>query len=206
MGTKLKLFHGSLGLAAAQRRFILRALAVGAACSGLALTYGATEHAAAKRIATQTFAVHAARGVSAKWLRRSEQAIEKQSLTVRAHWHTPLVDFGRDGWPIYVRRARDSGKPGWHDVRDGRPYAVVATRTWALPAGIFDHEVLEMLVDPYLRRFVRGKLAEICDRVVGHRYTAGNGAVLVDWVYPSYFRDVKAGPWDYLRLLTGGAR
>jgi hypothetical protein len=184
------------------------ATAVVAAFGSLGLAPGPAERAAAvSGNPTQTFTVRLAPGVPAPWLPRSERAIELQSRSVRMLWGTPLVHFGAGGWLVHVRRGRYSDKPpGWHGVRRGRPYAVVETGTWAPTAGIFNHEILEMLVDPYGRHRIHGQLAEICDPVVGQRYRGSNGAVLVDWVYPTYFDRSATGPWDYLRLLAGGAR
>lgn len=197
---------GLFGTVAA-RRFSKCVLSLSAACLLLAFFQGSAEPAAALNVPTQAFTVYVAPGVSASWLRRSEQALEEQSETVRASWGTPLIRFGPGGWPVYVRSDRPGqGEPGWHGVEKGDPYAVVETGTWAPAAGIFDHEVLETLVDPYLQRFIDGALVEICDPVVGHRYRASNGALLVDWVYPAYFHNALAGPWDYLGVLAGAKR
>jgi hypothetical protein len=206
MRTELKRLDASLRGAAVHRGFITRALAIAAACSAFVLPSSTSERANAQSNTNQTFTIHVAPGVSVPWLRRSEKAIGQQSLTVRARWGTPLVRFGSGGWTVFIHRGRYSDNPpGWHGVHDGHPYAVVETGTWAPAAGIFDHELLEMLVDPYARHVIRGRRAEICDPVLGHRYPASDGGLLVDWVYPAYFRGSKVGPWDYLRLLTSGA-
>lgn len=183
-----------------------RVIPIAAASSMLGFVLGAGQPALATNVPTQKFTVHVAADVSAPWLDRSEQAIESQSQIVRERWDTPLVRFGSGGWPVYLRSSDNpDGRAGWHGAANGHPYAVVETNAPEPAAAIFDHEVLETLVDPYGKRFIDGRLAEICDPVVGHRYRASNGALLVDWVYPSYFRDSAAGPWDYLHVLTGGA-
>jgi hypothetical protein len=138
-------------------------------------------------------------------LRWAEAAIVHQVNTqVRPVWHTPQIRFCSWGWPIYIKKytglVSDSKNPnlrhivGYHLDNGWRPFAVAFVSKYVSWHRALDHEVLEMLVDPWGRRFINGVLAEICDAVEHHSYFVW-GRRLADWVKPSWFAK-KAKDYD----------
>lgn len=107
-------------------------------------------------------------------------------------------------WPIIIRD--ESDVRGAHQDRLNQPFAIVRTRDNDVPLSC-SHELLEMLVDPYLNRLVTSLslrvnskgdhfpveyLVEICDPCGGFQFGYPvNGLVLCDFVTPRYFDDTQ---------------
>jgi hypothetical protein len=99
---------------------------------------------------------------------------------------------------------------GYHDVKDGVPYAVVSRDDWQTT---LTHEVWEMLVNPYIERsaIVKGKRSsrkyalETADPVEGDQFAyqresaSGVAVSISDFVTPAWFRRGSRGPWDFTR-------
>lgn len=95
---------------------------------------------------------------------------------------------------------------GYHDLTPtGLPLAKVFVQTTkddgAQPSVCFDHEVMEMLVDPYIQLAAMstdGKLYsyEVADAVEDDAcgYKAANGVLLSDFVTPAWFSDMALWP------------
>ncbi len=103
-----------------------------------------------------------------------------------------------DYWKVVLRDDIDEpGLVGVHKTVSGQPIGLVQFHSeWPLVAS---HEVLEMLVNPYGERVVRGRsphpdqedadfLLEICDpcRSINHAYEV-DGFMLSDFCLPAYF-------------------
>jgi hypothetical protein len=173
-------------------------------------------------VPTQTFTIVNENGVSAQAIRVEEQAIVEQSTVIREHWHTPLVRFGVGGWKIYLVRYGSQlgqyipvGAAGVHLVTPGKfvcsqlslscwtgatPFAIIGYPGRGWMPGTVDHEIIEMLVDPYADRYINGHLVEPCDPVEVNGYGSAN-VDLSDFVYPRYYTSGSSGPWDYLDIL-----
>jgi hypothetical protein len=141
------------------------------------------------------------------YLRRVEAAaLHVANDELRPTWNTPTVSFTSTGWTITLD-PRDSGAAGgYHDVRHGRPRAVVllghtSRASWT---DAFTHELLEMVVDPYTDRIYQqspghyGNI-EVCDPVVLVR-RAYHGVAIPDFVLPAWY-SIGSGPWDYAHAL-----
>jgi hypothetical protein len=128
-----------------------------------------------------------------KW---AEAAIMQQvNSTVWSVWGTPKIRFCNWGWPVYLKKGPGPKMTGDNPIHarvigyhwyTWRPYAVIYVSKDAPWIGVFDHEVLEMLVDRRGRHFINGIQVEICDPAEGHRYHVW-GRRLVDWVTPDWF-------------------
>jgi hypothetical protein len=130
-------------------------------------------------------------------------------------------------WTITLTDQGDqAGALGYHDVchKDGHgvPCGFVYAQT-TLDAGdavsvTLDHELLEMLADPYTTSFEKvGKrfyIREVCDAPESDAYAysePGSNVLLSDFVTPFFFRPGHVGPYDYrgavsrpLEILPGG--
>lgn len=103
-------------------------------------------------------------------------------------------------WPILVRGDARLHVDGYHGVRRGRPFAIVAlNKRWTVTCS---HEMIEMLVNPFRRRRVPGPapiagrgeveyLVEICSPCQG----VGGGSLT--------WREVRSGCWWQLERQTG---
>lgn len=109
-----------------------------------------------------------------------------------------IEDVPDDAWPLSLVRATGLGPAvaGYHQVRDGRPFGEVSYRNlgWSVVAS---HQCLEMLVDPYVDRFIPGPsprpdgfasefLVEICDPCQATPYHV-EGVAVSDFVTPAYY-------------------
>jgi hypothetical protein len=116
-------------------------------------------------------------------------------------WQIRLVDDIEECWIC----------AGYHDMKDGVPFAVVSTLDdWELT---FSHELWELLVNPYTDRTAMLKVKkkarvyalETADPVEGNdaAYTrqssAGHAVTISDFVTPAWFRRGSKGPWDFTR-------
>lgn len=107
-------------------------------------------------------------------------------------------------WNVIILDHSDQqGALGWHDDESGTPipYAEVfasdAQQDGAEVSEVVSHEMLEMLVDPFvdpmppktkLRPGTTDRyIVEVCDPVQGNGYDAGNGLKVADFVYPSWY-------------------
>jgi hypothetical protein len=137
----------------------------------------------------------------------------------------PSLPIPHDGWRIVVMNAcggATSLDPGhlWWDTRYSffRPHAWVfynGTESWIHAAS---HECLEMLANPFLKRFVRGPApvapfeevlysVEVCDPCpiadISYRI---NDKVVADFVRPEYFDQSNAGKpnvkYSFLKTVT----
>lgn len=133
-------------------------------------------------------------------------------------------------WRITLTDELDiAGALGYHDVcqQDGQGYpcGFVGVQTSlddnADPISVLDHELLEILADPYASTFVKvGRrlyIQEVCDspEAEAFSYTRpgldGSPVTLSDFVTPFFFRPGHAGPYDFkghiskpLQVLPGG--
>jgi len=133
---------------------------------------------------------------------------------VKAHAHAAPP------WPMVVMDHSSAGL-GVHLDTHGHPYAEVsATSDWSVTAS---HELLEMLIDPYGRKFKTGPsvdptddgqivryLVEVGDPVEAISYEI-DGVRVSDFVTPDWYDVHAAGPWSYtgsadraLHVLDGG--
>ena len=102
---------------------------------------------------------------------------------------------------------------GYHDIQDGAPHAQVGVDgDWPIA---FDHELKEMLADPFTNRGMlisprRGArrqwyALEVCDPVEADALAysrpsaSGKPIHLSDFVLESWFRRGSRGPWDFTR-------
>ena len=151
-------------------------------------------------------------------LERVERAVAEQSLVVRRYWQTPCIRFGPGGWPLTIvpKMPAIPGEPagvaGVHgygpagDIGTAGPWLLAETYGASAEAWSenFSHEVIEVIVDPNVNRYIDGTLVEPCDPVEDQPgYQAANGIWLSDFVFPAWFVSGSRGPWDYLRLTRG---
>jgi hypothetical protein len=136
---------------------------------------------------------------------------------------TATIDAGGNGWPVTIVDYPGPNDPadalGYHSMDQyGNPYALVFAQL-AIDHGVawesvLDHEVLEMLADPYVdnNAFVeasqgQGKAGwlifeEVCDPCESATYYGAiNGSVLSDFVFPQWYNPAYVGKVDYLGLL-----
>lgn len=143
-------------------------------------------------------------------------------------WQTyGVVYAGRDlagapdhAWKIVVRDQpgpQDQGFLGEHDttaggnVPRGMVFAQFSEQHGSPWSSVLSHEVLEMLGDPWVNRYVMHAPArgapqmwyqEVCDPVQGDLYEDPQlGVQLSDFVLPNYFTDGAHGPYDFRNLL-----
>jgi len=109
-------------------------------------------------------------------------------------------------WPI-VLTLRDLGsEEGVHLDKDGQPYSLVQmSETWSLTTS---HELLELLVDPYLSRTIAGNapdgdqrvefLLEVCDpcQSANQAYFV-NDVLVSDFFTPRYFDPIVSAGTRY---------
>jgi len=114
-----------------------------------------------------------------------------------------LEQLPLDYWPVIIKdNIGDPDAAGYHDDEHGQPFSLVQySQGWTLTAS---HEVLEMLGDPFGRRFVAGQspmpgqgrvrfLVEVCDpsEAAEFSYTV-NGIQVSDFYTPHYFDPVTS--------------
>jgi hypothetical protein len=132
-------------------------------------------------------------------------------------WGTPAnlvrsTGFVRGMWALVFRDKADRrGQVAYHDLTpDGFPVAKVfvtsARESGRSLSAVASHELVEMLVDPAINLWSRGKgrrtlyAYEAADPVDGLEFKI-NGLPMADFVYPSYFegfRTVGSAQFDYL--------
>jgi hypothetical protein len=149
---------------------------------------------------------HAANG---QYLKRVEAAAlhEANSLLAPA-WGTPQIAFRSYGWTITLEPGSATTFTGFHNTSNGQPRAVIMLGgvTRAGWTSAFAHELVEMLVDPYINRLYEQSpghqsVIEVCDPV--QRTQLGyKGIALADFVLPAWYRTGTQGPWDYERTLV----
>jgi hypothetical protein len=128
----------------------------------------------------------------------------------------------KDEWVIRIFDDSDqAGALGYHDDPTGIPTGSVFART-AQQAGLswtvtLTHELLELLVDPYIVGCVQMDAStfvaqEVCDAPEddSNGYLV-NGVLCTDFVTPSWFDSTLSGPWSHsgkvpgsFQLLPGG--
>lgn len=163
-------------------------------------------------------------------LARVEDAVEAQSMQVRAAWGTPCAEFRLGGWPLYLDRGK--APHGVHYFDGRRPYALVWTAglPWESWSRDFSHEVIETLEDPTLDvRYAFDAstwMREIADPVEDLGYQL-DGIYVSDFVLPAWYAGATtatditcqgsvcvdespliapaedAGPWDEMHALDG---
>ena len=133
-------------------------------------------------------------------------AIQSQvSNEFRQAWHlNATIVFGEGGdWQCVIQ---DVNGPihGTHDATSGIP------KCMATSSASLSHEIMEMLVDPYLDAIgiqeLNGVTAnlflrEICDPVSMFGYYGINGVILSDFTYPAFWGH-GSGQLDYLNEAT----
>lgn len=147
------------------------------------------------RVPSQTLTVidQTSHGVDPGLLASYEQQITKASIGLRRWWHTPIVRWGRGGWPVYLVDGLGRGESGYHDFST-HPYAYVSMSD----SLSMSHEIFEMLVDPQANGI------EVCDPVSNAEAVStarmSTGAftqvVISDYVTPAWFRPHASGPFD----------
>jgi hypothetical protein len=116
-------------------------------------------------------------------------------------------------WPMRIVN-HPAGGLGIHLDKGHKPYAQIQdTDDWSVTAS---HELLEMLVDPYGHKFVRGPdidpgsdghlvsyLVEVGDPCEIYSYTI-NGIAVSDFVTPDYYNEAspQGTEWDFLTRLS----
>jgi hypothetical protein len=144
-----------------------------------------------------------------QYLKRVEAAALFEANTLLAPaWGTPQIAFRSYGWTITLEPLTANTFAGFHNTSNGQPRAVImlghATRAdWT---AAFAHELVEMLVDPYINRFYaqspdHNSVVEVCDPVE-RAHLAYRGIALADFVLPAWYRTGTSGPWDYAQTLT----
>jgi hypothetical protein len=153
-------------------------------------------------------------------VRRAIAAVNLQLGVVASRWHVArhrLYLAGtarRTQWRVEVRErspVKDPATLGLHAV-DVKPLALVfarPTRRARFPLSMaISHEVLEMAVNPYVwenRTFdaSQGKIVyrEVADPVQQYGYRVG-GAVVSDFVFPSWFDRAASCPCDVLGAVS----
>lgn len=147
-----------------------------------------------------------------------EKQLRKDFLPVWGRYVTPFV--ARDGaaspdaWQLHLWDGPQAladlafrGRHAFSRVPTGHVFET--SSRWA---EIASHEVLEMLVNPYVNQYAVRRFGdqyelwpqEICDPVQGQTY-AVDKVLLANFVYPAYFveTDVTTGVFDHLRKLQG---
>lgn len=124
------------------------------------------------------------------------------------------VQLAPDTWRLYLydepQNAKDAGMLGHHERPSGQKVPVgasfvrLAEREKESWTEIASHEVLEMLVDPWVNLLVaKGAVLyslEVCDPVQGQSY-AVDGVELANFVLPAWFIEDVSGPYDYRKNL-----
>lgn len=150
---------------------------------------------------------------------------------LKHHWLTDaLVYFapeaeliGSDVWRIHFQDTLDvTGALGYHDLTDlNVPVSLIGARldldNGASPSVTGSHELVEMLVDPFLSQATQTGSStfvgcEVGDPVEADEYGyTYQGVLLSDFVTPQWFEPGAPGPYDYkghvtqpLQLLAGG--
>lgn len=128
-------------------------------------------------------------------------ALHEANNELAPAWQTPEVAFRSYGWSITLEPIDPGRFAGFHNVINGRPRAVIlmghtARANWTTA---FTHELVEMLVDPYINREIGYRFVEVCDPVqrVRRRW---RGIAVADFVLPSWYTN-GPGPWDQARKL-----
>lgn len=157
-------------------------------------------------------------------------AFQKQTWHVRAWWNTAAAtlqfssDPPADTWQIWIVDNADvAGALGYHDFTPGgRPISYVFAKT-ALDAGygwtgVFSHELVEMLGDPYIQRCeqtgdTQFHALELADPVEAEQFGYEiDGIAVSDFVLPAWFNPkATKGPFSFkhhctapLQVLDGG--
>jgi hypothetical protein len=131
------------------------------------------------------------------------------------HWgiYADIVakcDPASPAWRVYLDPGDNPRFYGYHDEKDGVPYAMVYTGDPSVPwSSIVSHEVLEMLVDPGLdgkikviqRPDGRYVVLEIGDAAANSGGYTINDVVVSDFLTPDWFKTTGTGPYDMQWLI-----
>lgn len=129
-------------------------------------------------------------------LTRVERALTWQSRQLTQVWHTPSVEFTRDGgWPIVLVSPRDWKVSAFGYHGSGSMY-VEWGPVLQIAEDTLSHELVEQLVDP------TDLLNEVADPVCSSSY-GHDGVILSDFVTPAWFVPGSQGPWDLLHVTKG---
>jgi hypothetical protein len=124
-----------------------------------------------------------------------------------------LEDVPLGYWPVVVKREIGESALGYHQDRNGQPYALVLySQSWSLTAS---HEILEMLGDPWGNNLVGGTsikedqgrvryLVEVCDPCEAPEFAYRiNGVLVSDFYTPAFFdsRQSSGGRYDFTRAI-----
>src|SRR5438105_1480981 len=64
-----------------------------------------------------------------------------------------VKEIPKSYWPLFIQDHGEAGFSSYHSTKNGKPFVVVIySDEWTLGAS---HDLLEMLVDPYVRATVR---------------------------------------------------
>ena len=176
-----------------------------------AVTMAGSSLTSLSRCPTQTLTIINGAAVSTAAIDQAKVEAALTSGPLRAAWGTPCIHFGPGGWRIILAELVVDGEAvgGVHAVDgQGQPYAAVSvgiaanTGSWQQA---FTHEVDEMLVDPYLDRYINGELVEVDDPVEmwGYQEREHTNLFASDFVLPSWFEPGSPGPWDYMDMASG---
>jgi hypothetical protein len=131
---------------------------------------------------------------------RDFEPIWKERATIDAF--PTLEDVPVGYWPLIVETDIHADAAGFHEDQDGQPFSLIAmSDSWSLTAS---HEMLEMLADPFGKRFVPGKspkpdqgrvefLVEVCDPSEDAQFGYTVNDILVSDFYTPHFFDPKPG-------------
>ncbi len=129
-------------------------------------------------------------------------------ITVRLIFVAPGEVPPKGSYPLTIQNTSkfDPGSCGWHGLQKKRPFAKVIAPwcmdrygvPWSL---LFSHEVLEISVDPFVRKtFKIGKrryFFEIVDPVADLQWAYEiNGVIVSDFVFRNWFKPLSLGPFD----------
>ncbi|PWT71714.1 MAG: hypothetical protein C5B59_17195 [Bacteroidetes bacterium] len=117
------------------------------------------------------------------------------------------------GWRVIVANNSDqAGDLGYHDETGVLPTGYVfvedAIKYGVTPSVTLSHEVLEMLIDPWINATAimpDGSVCsyEVCDAVEDDRwsYVVGDHLPVSNFVTPAWFTPHSPGPWDFKQVL-----
>ena len=125
-------------------------------------------------------------------------------------------DIPSGNWYLLVQdNTNTPGTLGYHSLdANGIPYGIIFANTiiqaGLVPSTTLSHEILEMLVDPFVDSLVfkqtsntTGTLIylEVCDPVESNTYVI-NGVTVSDFVFPRWFSPSVGGQYDQLNLVS----
>lgn len=147
-------------------------------------------------------------------VQKTAQAIQIQlDRDFSPHWAVyadiaSTCDPASAAWRVFLDPGDNPRYYGYHDERNGVPFAMVYTGDQSVPwSAVMSHEVMEMLVDPGLDGKIKIVLKpdgtyvvlEICD-AAQYGYPI-SGVIVSDFLTPDWFKTAGSGPYDFMWLI-----